>query len=124
MARQILNVRLTAGCATVQAEVKSVGGQERKDDPLVGFAHFRKLVHIIARSFSMEVLHAGVAKCEAIRGERAIEQLSLLRTRMKADLGVFGIHYGGGLRDTDKSFLKDCGELLWHRRGGSRSDSC
>jgi hypothetical protein len=67
------------------------------------------------RSFSTEVLHAGVDEREAIRGKRAIRQLSLLRTRMKADLGVFGIHYGGGLTDTDKSFLKDCGELLWHR---------
>jgi hypothetical protein len=68
------------------------------------------------RSFRTEVLNAEVDKREAIRGERAIQQLSLLRTRMKADLGVFGIHYGGGLEDAHKkSFLKDCGECLWRR---------
>lgn len=48
-------------------------------------------------------------------GERAIQQLSLLRTRMKADLGVFGIHYGGGLTSYDEAFLIDCGEFLWRR---------
>lgn len=67
------------------------------------------------KSFSTEVLHAGVDEGEAIRGKSAIRQLSLLRTRMKADLGVFGIHYGGDLTDADKSFLKDCGESLWRR---------
>jgi hypothetical protein len=66
-------------------------------------------------SFSTEVLKAGLDQSEVIRGKRAIQQLSLLRTRMKADLGVFGIHYGGGLTDTDKDFLKDCGEFLWRR---------
>ena len=67
------------------------------------------------KSFSTEVLSAGVEKGERIRGQRAIEQLSLLRTRMKADLGVFGIHYGDGLEAPHISFLKDCGELLWRR---------
>lgn len=52
---------------------------------------------------------------EALRGTRLISQLSLLRTRMKADVGVFGIHYGVGLEKTDKAFLVDCGERLWRR---------
>ena len=67
------------------------------------------------KSFSTEVLAAGVEKGELCRVERAIEQLSLLRTRMNADLGVFGIHYGDGLEPPDISFLKDCGELLWRK---------
>jgi len=67
------------------------------------------------KSFREEVRQAGDDRKEAIRGERAIDQLSLLRTRMKADLGVFGIHYGGNLTDNKKAFLTYCGEQLWRR---------
>jgi len=52
---------------------------------------------------------------DALRGTRLISQLSLLRTRMKADVGVFGIHYGVGIEESDHAFLVDCGELLWRR---------
>ncbi len=52
---------------------------------------------------------------ETRHGKRAIQQLSLLRTRMKADLGVFGVHYGGTLKQPSKDFLKDCGENLRRR---------
>ncbi len=53
---------------------------------------------------------------EAIRGERSIRQLSLLRTRMKADFRLFGIAYGGDLTARDKEFLRDCcGERLWKK---------
>ncbi len=52
---------------------------------------------------------------DSLRGTRLISQISLLRTRMKADMGVFGIHYRMGLDNSDREFLIDCGERLWRR---------
>ena len=49
-------------------------------------------------------------EADSIRGARSIEQLSLLRTRMKADIGIFGKSYHGGLSEDDIEFLKSCGE--------------
>ena len=63
-------------------------------------------------SFRDEVSDAPENEADAIRGERSIQQLSMLRTRMKADLRVFGVHYGGGLEPSDKEFLEHCGEWL------------
>ena len=63
-------------------------------------------------SFRNEVSNAPENEADAIRGERSIQQLSMLRTRMKADLRVFGVHYGGGLEPSDIDFLKHCGERL------------
>ena len=65
-------------------------------------------------SLAKEVIFAG-KDGEKIRGKRSIEQLSLLRTRMKADLGVFGIHYRKKLQDSDRKFLKACDEWTWRR---------
>jgi hypothetical protein len=56
------------------------------------------------------------------RGRLAITQLSLLRTRMKADLAVYGPHYFRKLTDEDKAFLDHCGEQLWRRPWGSLRD--
>lgn len=46
------------------------------------------------------------------RGYLSIRQLSLLRNRMKADLGVFGIPYHVSLNELDEEFLIACGEDL------------
>lgn len=51
----------------------------------------------------------------AARGELSIRQLSLLRTRMKADLAVFGAFYFGQLNGEDREFLRHCGEQLWRK---------
>ena len=49
---------------------------------------------------------------EQARGALAIRQLSLLRTRMKADLSVYGVPYHTGLDENDKALLRHCGEKL------------
>lgn len=49
------------------------------------------------------------------RGQLSIRQLSLLRTRMRADLEVYGALYLGELQLADISFLKYCGED-WRRQ--------
>ena len=67
------------------------------------------------KSFRAEVQEAEEEAVEKIRGERSIRQLSMLRTRMKADLRVFGIHYGGGITESDKAFLRGCGQNLWKK---------
>ncbi len=47
------------------------------------------------------------------RSDLAISQLSLLRTRMRADLEIFGRWYRDkDLNDEDRAFLEDCGEDL------------
>ena len=63
------------------------------------------------------------------RGELVIHQLSLLRTRMKADLEVYGALYFGKLQPTDIAFLEYCGENWrekpWsghQERNGERED--
>jgi hypothetical protein len=57
---------------------------------------------------------------EQARGALAIRQLSLLRTRMKADLSIYGVPYHAGLDEDDKALLRHCGEKLsskpWARR--------
>ena len=69
------------------------------------------------KCFSKAVIKAkGTKKKDVIRGKMAIRQLSLLRTRMKADLGMFGLAYGETLNTSDKAFLiDDCGQRLWRR---------
>lgn len=49
---------------------------------------------------------------EAERGRLSIRQLSLLRSRMKADLRIYGVTYHLELNDDDKAFLTECGENL------------
>lgn len=49
---------------------------------------------------------------EAERGRLSIRQLSLLRSRMKADLRIYGVTYHIDLNDDDKAFLTECGEKL------------
>ena len=66
-------------------------------------------------AFSTEVQNAKRNLVDTIRGERSIRQLSLLRTRMKSDFRVFGIPYGGELKESDKEFLRHCGEKLWKK---------
>lgn len=47
------------------------------------------------------------------RSELAVRQLSLLRTRMRADLEIFGRWYRSqDLNDEERAFLKACGEDL------------
>jgi hypothetical protein len=46
------------------------------------------------------------------RGRLSIRQLSLLRSRMKADLEVYGPHYHNKLNDDAKALLRWCGEDL------------
>ena len=45
---------------------------------------------------------------ERARGLLSIRQLSLLRNRMKAELGVFGIPYHVNLNCLDEDFLREC----------------
>jgi hypothetical protein len=57
---------------------------------------------------------------QGCRSNLAISQLSLLRTRMRADLNIFGRWYRDEeLSDEERAFLKDCGEDLseypWRR---------
>jgi hypothetical protein len=56
---------------------------------------------------------------EWARGCLAIRQLSLLRTRMRADLEVYGTPYHVDLDESDRAFLRSCGESLrsppWNR---------
>ena len=47
---------------------------------------------------------------EKERGRLSIRQLSLLRSRMKADLEVYGLPYHTELNDDDKALLRWCGE--------------
>ncbi len=47
---------------------------------------------------------------EKERGRLSIRQLSLLRSRMKADLDVYGSAYHTELNDDDKALLRWCGE--------------
>jgi hypothetical protein len=63
-------------------------------------------------------LHAQ-PRIEKERGKLAIHQLSLLRTRMKADLAVYGQPYFVTLSDEDIAFLEYCQERLWRRPWGS-----
>jgi hypothetical protein len=46
------------------------------------------------------------------RGALAIRQLSLLRTRMKADLSIYGVPYHTDLDKDDKALLRHCDEKL------------
>ncbi len=47
------------------------------------------------------------------RSDLTIGQLSMLRTRMRADLEIFGLWYRDeDLNDEERAFLKDCGEDL------------
>jgi hypothetical protein len=57
---------------------------------------------------------------EEARRRIVVRQLSLLRTAMKADLGIFGRVYGPSLSDVDKDFLRNCGAALWRRPWWSR----
>lgn len=52
------------------------------------------------------------------RGKLSIRQLSLLRTRMKADLAVYGRQYFGELKPADVALLAYCGEQLWRKPWG------
>lgn len=54
------------------------------------------------------------------RGTLAIRQLSLLRTRMKADLSIYGVPYHSNLDEDDKALLKHCGESLSSKPWDSR----
>jgi hypothetical protein len=47
------------------------------------------------------------------RSELAIRQLSLLRSAMRADLGIIGRPYGKPLDDVDRDFLRSAGVKLW-----------
>lgn len=49
------------------------------------------------------------------RRRMAVRQFSLLRTAMRAELGIFGRVYGPELRPTDEAFLRSCGAQLWRR---------
>jgi hypothetical protein len=57
---------------------------------------------------------------DRLRGELSIRQLSLLRTRMKADLAIYGIYFFGNLTPEDKELLKACGEDLYNRPWGGK----
>jgi hypothetical protein len=52
---------------------------------------------------------------EAARSELAIRQLSLVRTAMRADLGINARPYGRALDDLDRAFLRSAGVRLWER---------
>ena len=60
---------------------------------------------------------------EETRRRIAVRQLSLLRTAMRADLGIFGKIYGGPLSEEDKAFLRCCGARLWRRPWWPRTGS-
>src|SRR5215207_4349314 len=50
-----------------------------------------------------------------VRSALARRQLSLLRTALRADLGIHGRPYRGGLTEDDKDFLRRSGARLWRR---------
>lgn len=52
------------------------------------------------------------------RGGLSIRQMSLLRTRMKADFAVYGAHFAGKLEPEDVALLKFVGERRWRRPWG------
>jgi hypothetical protein len=52
---------------------------------------------------------------EHVRSALARRQLSLLRTALRADLGIYGRAYRRGLSEDDKDFLRRCGAQLWRR---------
>lgn len=64
---------------------------------------------------------------EKERGRLSIRQLSLLRSRMKADLEVYGPPYHNKLDDDTKALLRWCGEDLyakvWRSKPPGRIDS-
>jgi len=53
------------------------------------------------------------------RRRLSIRQLSLLRSRMKADLEVYGPPYHTKRNDDDNALLRWCGEYHRQRLGGS-----
>jgi hypothetical protein len=72
--------------------------------------------NLVARTSDLQptlrkyVLHADNKEQER-RSKLAISQLSLLRTRMRADLDIFGRWYQDeDLSDEARAFLEDCGE--------------
>ena len=72
------------------------------------------------RSIRQKLLALPPAEQDRARGYLSIRQLSLLRNRMKADLGVFGIPYHVNLNELDVDFLIACGENLnsspWNKK--------
>jgi len=52
---------------------------------------------------------------DAAHGALSARQLSLLRTRMKADIAVYGRVYDRDLAPADKAFLRLCGQNLLRR---------
>jgi hypothetical protein len=52
---------------------------------------------------------------DAAHGDLSVRQLTLLRTRMKADLAVYGRVYDRDLSLEDQAFLRLCGENLRRR---------
>ena len=60
-------------------------------------------------------------KTDEGRGRLSVRQLSLLRTRMKADLEIYGSYFFGKLEPDDKVFLEHCRQRLdrkpWRSKG-------
>jgi hypothetical protein len=65
------------------------------------------LEDLIPESLSKKVRADG-ADANAIRGQASIDQLSLLRTAMRADLRIFTDPYKDGLTRDDVAFLESC----------------
>jgi hypothetical protein len=65
------------------------------------------------RSLREHVTRAG--DIERARSELSIRELSLLRTAMRADLGIVGRPYGRSLEPIDREFLRHAGARLWER---------
>lgn len=77
---------------------------------------FKAKANLVALSDDLEpTLRDYLAQAESEEQSRrsnlAVSQLSLLRTRVRADLEIFGRWYRDqDLNDEERAFLKDCGE--------------
>lgn len=70
------------------------------------------------------VMMAEPLRREEVRTAVVVRQLSLLRTAMRADLGIFGEVYGEPLSPLDRDFLRNCRAPTWRKpwRDGARGE--
>jgi hypothetical protein len=67
----------------------------------------------------------GSSDPESVRGWASIRQISLLRTAMRGDVGIFTSPWGESLSQADTEFLTACKVNIWSEpwRGSKRADT-
>ena len=73
------------------------------------------LEYFVPESTKMKLQSMSKEDQENQRGCYSIRQLSLLRSRMRADLEVYGKPYLKELDEDDRAFLTECRQKLWQK---------